>query len=200
MSITVILIIANVVASFYAWNNEDIYRKWVMNAYQVNRHGQYFRFLTSGFIHADQMHLLFNMISLWSFGEGLEHFLNSRFGAEGILIYIVFYLIAIIISEIPSFLKHKNNQWYNSLGASGAVSAVIFAVIIIRPVGYTILFMPPFLYGLVFLGYSYYASKKQSDHINHDAHFYGAVFGILFIIMAEPQLIESFTYQIFNWL
>lgn len=194
-SITVILILATVAASFYAWNNESIYRKWILNPYQTRKYGEYMRLLTCGFIHADQMHLLFNMISFWQFGEALEGFFINRFGPEGMLIYVVFYLVAIVISSLPTYFKHKNNQWYNSLGASGAVSAVVFAIIIIAPTA-RIMFMPAIIYGALYLAYSYYASRNQADTINHDAHFYGALFGMLFIIMADPSRVGLFIYQL----
>mgnify|MGYP000058935968 CR=1 FL=1 len=203
MSITIIIIAATVGASFYAWKNQDVYRKWLMNPYMISRKGEYQRFLTSGFIHADQTHLFVNMLSFYFFGRNLEMFLSYNFGPSGIWYYLGFYLLAIIVSEIPTFFKHKNDHWYNSLGASGAVAAVIFAYIIIGPTEnirlFFVLKVPAFIFGLLYLFYSYTASKRQSDNINHDAHFYGAVFGILFILLVEPELINNFFYQIKNW-
>lgn len=203
MSITIIIIAATVAASFYAWNNQDVYQKWMMNPYLVSNKGEYFRFLTSGFIHADQAHLFINMLSFYFFGRNLELFLSYNFGATGMWYYLGFYLFSIVVSEIPTFLKHRNDHRYNSLGASGAVAAVIFAYIIIGPTEYIYLFfiikVPAFIFGFLYLFYSFTAAQKQSDHINHDAHFYGAAFGILFIILIEPELINNFFYQIKNW-
>jgi membrane associated rhomboid family serine protease len=203
MSITIIIIAATVAASFYAWNNQDIYQKWMMNPYLVSNKGEYFRFLTSGFIHADQAHLFINMLSFYFFGRNLELFLSYNFGATGMWYYLGFYLLSIVVSEIPTFLKHRNDHRYNSLGASGAVAAVIFAYIIIGPTEYIYLFfilkVPAFIFGFLYLFYSFTAAQKQSDRINHDAHFYGAAFGILFIILIEPELINNFFYQIKNW-
>lgn len=201
--ITIIIIALTVGASFYAWNNEDIYRKWMMNPYMVNHKKQYFRFLTSGFIHADQTHLFVNMLSFYFFGRNLEMFLQYRLGTEGALYFIGFYVLGIIVSELPTYFKHKKDHWYNSLGASGAVSAVIFSYVIISPVENIYLFfflpVPAFIFAVLYLVYSYVSAQKQAGRINHDAHFYGAIFGMVCIILIEPELINSFFYQISNW-
>ena len=199
--ITILIIVVTVAASFYAWQKQEIYRKWVMNPYLVKKNNEYFRFLTSGFLHADHIHLFINMFVLYSFGRALENFFFiPLYGQIGALIFLLFYLAAIAISEIPTFLKHQNDSWYNSLGASGAVSAIVFAMIILNPMGKISLFflidLPSVVFGILFLAYSYFSSKKQSDNINHDAHFYGAVFGILFIIIAEPSTLPAFIEQI----
>lgn len=203
MSATIIIIIATVAASFYAWNNEDIYRKWLMNPYYVSQKGQYYRFLTSGLIHADHAHLFVNMLSFYFFGRVLENFLQHLFGFEGSLVLLVFYILGIIVSEIPTYFKHKKDHWYNSLGASGAVSAVIFSFIVIAPTADIQLFffidIPAIVFGVLYLIYTYYSSQRSATTINHDAHFYGALFGIAFILFIEPSLIHSFVYQIQNW-
>ncbi len=198
MSPTIILVILNIGASLYAWNNQDIYRKWMMTPYLVNRENQYYRFISSGFIHGDWMHLIFNMIALYSFGVNLEYYLAAYTGANYQLYYYGLYLLALIISEIPTYLKHKNNPGYNSLGASGAVSAIIFARIIFDPMS-EIYFMPGFIAGALYLLYSYTVGKKGVGGINHDAHFYGALVGILFIVIIHPASVPSFFEQISQW-
>jgi membrane associated rhomboid family serine protease len=202
LSPTLILVILNIGASLYAWNNQDVYRKWMMTPYKVKRENQYYRFITSGFIHGDWMHLIFNMIALYSFGRNLEYYLAAYVGASYPLYYVAMYLTALILSEIPTYLKHKNNAGYNSLGASGAVSAVIFACVIIHPLSDLYLFFIPmkgFIFGAIYLVYSYMSSKKGVDGINHDAHFYGAVFGIVFIVLLNPSVVPSFFEQISQW-
>lgn len=200
MSITIILIVITVAISMYAFKNNDMFYKWLMNPYAVANNKEYFRFLTSGFIHADYMHLGFNMLTFYFFGRNIEPFFQLIFGEQGNLIFVVFYLVAIIVSEIPTFLKHRNNSHYNSLGASGGVSAVLFASIIIMPTDvlliYGIIPIPGFALGILYLIYSYVMGKKGKDNINHDAHLYGAIFGVIFIILMDPGVLESFIYQI----
>jgi membrane associated rhomboid family serine protease len=202
MNPTTILLLLNIGASIYAWNNQSIYRKWMMNPYQVNKQNQYYRFITSGFIHGDWMHLIFNMIALYSFGNNLEYYLMAFTGSDYPFYYYGMYVVALIVSEIPTYLKHKNDSGYNSLGASGAVSAVIFACIIVNPLSKLLFFfipMPAFIFGFAYLIYSYSFSKRSLTGINHDAHFYGAVFGIAFIIAIHPPVLAGFFEQISQW-
>jgi membrane associated rhomboid family serine protease len=202
MSPTIVLLVLNIGASLYAWNNQDVYRKWMMNPYKVNTDNQYYRFITSGFIHGDWMHLIFNMLALYSFGNNLEYYLHVLKGNEYQLYYYGLYLAALVISELPTYLKHRNDSGYNSLGASGAVSAVVFACIVVSPLSWLSFFfipMPAFIFGFVYLAYSYYASKKSLGGINHDAHFYGAVFGVATIIFIHPPALAGFFEQISNW-
>lgn len=143
------------------------------------------------------------MLSFFFFGRFLEQFFENQFGAAGMFYYIGFYLLGIIASEIPSYLKHKNDYSYNSLGASGAIAAVLFAFIVIAPTEsiyiFYILPIPAILFGAFYLYYSYSSAKKQISNINHDAHFYGAVFGIVSILIIEPALFDSFVYQLSHW-
>jgi membrane associated rhomboid family serine protease len=202
MSITLLLILVTAGTSFYAWNNADIYNKWIMNPYLVKKNKEYLRFLTSGFIHADIPHLVFNMISLFFAGQFLEQVFENAFGLIGAYIYLGLYLLGIIVSDIPTFLKNNRNYNYNSLGASGGVSAVLFSFIIIAPVAIIRVYfipMPAFVFGILYLVYSYVQADKESDNINHDAHFYGAAFGILFTIIVMPEVIFSFLNQIVHW-
>jgi membrane associated rhomboid family serine protease len=198
MIITYIIIGITVLVSFAAWNNPDLMRKFIMNPYAVERRGEYQRFITSGFIHQDHMHLVFNMITLYSFGNLLEQLFNMYFGGIGAIYYVVLYLLAIVVSEIPTYFKHKSNSRYNSLGASGGVSAIVFAVIVFRPL-VEIYLMPGFILGTLYIIYSYFQAKKAGDGINHDAHLYGAAFGILFCVILYPPVIQLFIDQISSW-
>jgi membrane associated rhomboid family serine protease len=202
MSPTIILIILNVGASFYAWSNENIYGKWMMNPYRIHHDNQYYRFITSGFIHGDWMHLFFNMFAFYSFGEALEYYLDIYEGATSQLYFYGIYIVALIVSDIPTYLKNKDNENYNSLGASGAVAAIIFACIIINPLSEIYIYfikIPGFIFGFIYLAYSYYSGKKSLGGINHDAHLYGAIFGVISILIIHPPFLYTFIEQISSW-
>ena len=203
MSISIIIIIITVVTSIYGWNNPDRLRSWMMNPYMVNRRNQYYRFVSSGFVHSNYIHLAFNMITLYFFGRVIEQVFAYSFGSMGTIYFLILYFTGMIVADIPTFLKYRSNSNYNSLGASGAVSAVVFASILFYPTAKLCLFfaicMPGFIFGILFLLYSYYQGRRMSDNINHDAHFYGALFGIVFSIILEPTVITSFFNQIANF-
>ena len=177
--------------------------RWILNPYQISHQGQYYRLLTSGFLHADWGHLLFNMLSLYFFGRFMEQVFGLLFGASGPVYLIGFYLLAILVSDIPSFLKHRNNPGYNSLGASGGVSAIVFAGILFSPLTDICLYftfcIPGFIFGVLYLGYSYYESRRGVSRVNHDAHFYGALFGVVFMILVYPPVLPRFFEQIAGW-
>ncbi len=204
MSTTLLIIIVTVVVSVAAWNNAGLMDRWIMNPYQVASRGQYYRLITSGFLHADWGHLFFNMLSLYFFGGFIEQIFSFVFETNGAFYLVGFYLVAILVSDIPSFLKHRNNPGYNSLGASGGVSAIIFAAILFRPlIPISMYFIPigipGFIFGGLYLAYSYYESKRGAGNVNHDAHFYGALFGILFMVVIYPPVLPSFFEQIAGW-
>ena len=204
MSITLIIIVVTVGISLLAWNNPLLMSRWIMNPYQVAQRGQYYRLLTSGFLHADWGHLIFNMISLYFFGGMIEQIFNALFGPSGAIYLIGFYLVGILISDIPSFLKHRNDPGYNSLGASGGVSAIVFAAILFYPLTKIYFYfipigIPGFIFGALYLAYSYYESRRGQGNVNHDAHFYGALFGILFMIVVYPPVLPDFIAQIAGW-
>lgn len=204
MSVTLIIIVVTVIISVAAWNNYGLMDRWIMNPYQVASRGQYYRLITSGFLHADWGHLFFNMLSLYFFGGYIEQVFDMLFGNNAPIFLISFYLVAILVSDIPSFLKHRNDPGYNSLGASGGVSAIIFAAILFRPLTPIYFYfipigIPGFIFGALYLAYSYYESKRGGSHINHDAHFYGALFGVVLMILIYPAVIPSFIEQIAGW-
>lgn len=203
MSITLALIVITCVISFYALNNESFLESWMMNPYKVMQRGQYYRLLTSGFVHADFGHLFFNMFSFYFFGSQIEIIFGRLFGASGSVYLVLFYLAGIIVSDIPTLLKHKNDSNYNSLGASGGVSAIIFGSILFFPLNsiclYGILCFPGFVFGIIYIGYSFYASRRGLGYINHDAHLYGAIFGMVFMAVVDPSVIATFFSQIASW-
>jgi len=203
LSITIIIIIITSGTSLYTMQKADVLYKLMMNPYMITQRGQYYRLLTSGFIHKDHMHLIFNMFSFYFFGRQLEYIFQYIFGPLGSVYFIVLYLMGIVVSDLPTLLKHRNNHSYNSLGASGAVSAVIFACILFMPLQdiclYGILCFPGFILGAIYLIYSYLSAKKSRDGINHDAHLYGALFGIIYCIVLHPESIRIFLEQMSEW-
>lgn len=192
-----------VAVSFLAWNQPNLFGKLMMNPYAISHKNQYYRFVTSGLIHKDHMHLLFNMFSFYFFGRAVERVFNEVYGELGVVYFVVLYVIAIVVSDLPTYFKHKNNPGYNSLGASGAVAAVIFAYIIFQPLQSICIFialcMPGFIMGLLYIAFSYYQGRKANDNINHDAHLYGALFGLVFCIVTYPASIPQFIDQIRSW-
>jgi len=179
--------------SFIAFSNENLYAKLLLHPYSVFRGEKVYTVITSGFIHRDWMHLIFNMVSYFFFAFRLEQYLGHwQFG--------MLYLVSLILSDVPSVLKHKDDRWYHSLGASGAISAIIFSCILFDPrAGMYLMFIPiaipSWLFGILYLIYCWYASKQSRDTINHDAHFFGAISGILLTIILYHQIIPHFLQQ-----
>lgn len=202
LSITVTIVIITCLVSIAAFSNQKIQNDLIFYPAVIKRNNQFYRFFTYGFIHADFIHLAFNMISLWSFGKLLEsdtmidpdtreQFLTYRslFGERGGLMYLLLYILGIIVSVIPDYIKHRNNYAYRALGASGAVSAVIFAAIALEPKALELyLFfvpipIPGYIFALIFVALSTYLARKGQDNIGHGAHLTGAIFGLIFTIV-----------------
>jgi membrane associated rhomboid family serine protease len=202
MSLTLILIIITAGISVLAWNNQNMLAKFVFNPYTVFHNKEYHRFITSGFIHANWMHLLFNMFVLYMFGQQVESLFFYIYGELGLIVYGLLYILGIIVSDIPTFLKNKNNPQYNALGASGGTAAVLFSFILFDPAQdlclYGLLCFPGILWGVLYIIYSVYMGKKQADNINHDAHLWGSLFGVAFTILVYPEVIFIFIEQLKN--
>jgi membrane associated rhomboid family serine protease len=183
--VTVGLIAANVIFSLIGFSNADLVNKTIMWPYRVDREKQYYRFITSGFLHADMVHLFFNMFTLFFFGSAIEDYFRF-FILGGNVSYLLLYFLALIISDIPSYRKHRNDYQYRSLGASGAVSAVVFACIVFNPWGKVLLYgaigISMFVYAVLYVIYCIYMGKKELDNVNHDAHLWGSLFGLAFTI------------------
>jgi len=204
MIITYLIIGITVLISIAAFNNSDIIYKFKHWPYVEARRGEYFRWLSSGFLHGDYMHLLFNMITLYFFGRSVEMWFEVLFPEVGVALYLVFYLVAIVAASLATFYKYKDTQHFASIGASGAVSAVLFAAILIQPtLSLYLMFIPipipGFIYGIFYLWYSSRAADRGGDGIDHVAHFYGAVFGFLFPLVLKPVLFLSFIGQLGEW-
>lgn len=204
ISLTVILIAITCLSSYYAWKNPGFMNKSLFSPYRINRNKEHHRWILSGFIHKDGTHLLFNMFTFYFFGNVVEQFLLYYFGtAVGAGVYILFYLTAIVVADIPTYVKRKNDPSYHALGASGGTSAAVFASIMLMPLAdiclFGILCLPGFILGLLFLFYSIYQGKQQEGTINHDAHLYGALFGVVFILLLSPSSGYYFVEQIMNY-
>ncbi|MDZ4757845.1 MAG: rhomboid family intramembrane serine protease [Bacteroidota bacterium] len=200
-SITLIIIIVTAMASISAFSNQILMDKMMFNAYMVKHRKEWWRFFTSGFVHADYIHLALNMFVLYSFGSFLESAYSDFFEDKAHFYFITLYLLSLVACEITSYRKNINNVNYNSLGASGAVSAVVFACIIIEPFSQLSVYgikMPAVVYGLLYLALEFYLNKAKRTNINHTAHIEGALFGIVFTIVTKPALFSNFVEQVKN--
>lgn len=195
---TLIIIIVTCLVSVSAFYNGDQLEKLLLWPAVMKERRQYYRFVTAGFIHADWMHLAFNMITLYYFGRAVEVYFRQLFGPG---VYLLFYLAAMVVADIQTFLKYREDYSYRALGASGAVSAVLFAAILFNPWAKIYLFfipigIPAFIFGGLYLIFCAYMSRKGNDGINHNAHLWGAIFGIVFTIVLEPRVAVYFFQQI----
>lgn len=196
MSVVLWVIILISAFSILVFSRPEWQAKLMLNPYRVVHHKEYYRTLTSGLIHNGYLHLFFNMFTLYFFGEYLGWFLGD-------VHFLMLFGLGIIAADLPTLYKHHRQPHYNSLGASGGVAAVVFASILYEPVSkiclYGILCLPGFILGALYLIYSYYQSKQSADHINHDAHFSGAVFGLLYAAAVEPAAVPAFFQKISTW-
>jgi membrane associated rhomboid family serine protease len=187
------IFVITVITSLMAFSNEELYGKLMLHPHSVSRRQHVYTLITSGLIHKDWMHLLFNMLSYYFFAFQLEQMLGHwQFG--------VLYMFSLVLSDLPSVAKHKNDYWYHSLGASGAVSAVIFSYILFSPMTMMMIMpipvhMPAVVFGILYLVYCNYASKYSRDNINHDAHMFGALSGLLITVILHPTVIGEFMTQ-----
>ncbi|TDR43919.1 rhomboid family protein [Tahibacter aquaticus] len=192
MLVTLIIIGVTVAVSIIAWGNPRLQQQLILWPPAVKRKKEYWRLLSYGLIHADGMHLFFNMFTMFFFGRNMEIVLGRLIGPLGLPLL---YLGGLVVSILPSYLKHQNDPNYRSLGASGAVSAVLFAFILVAP-GSTLAFffipMPAIVFGVIYLAYTWYMDRQSQDNINHSAHLWGAGFGVLFMALLEPRLIGEF--------
>ncbi len=188
---TLLIILITVAISFWAWQSPKVMQRLIFYPPAVQR-GQVDRFFAHGFIHADGMHLFFNMFTLYSFGQAIQKLYIANLGTLG---FILFYLASIVVAIIPSYLKNKNNANYAGLGASGGVSAVIFAFILLDPWSTLLFFFIPIsaiIFAVLYVAYSVYADRRGGSNINHSAHLVGGAFGVVATLIMEPRIVPHF--------
>jgi membrane associated rhomboid family serine protease len=220
--ITYTFLVIIVVFSLYCFNKKEAMYKYMFHPYSIHHHREHYRFLTHAFIHGDYIHLAFNCIALYGFGLELENvLLPDLFGEKvlirgeillipnhkvGELLYLILFTGGIYAASFTEYFLHKNNKSYSSLGASGAISSVMFCWIMLSPLGTIGFFLIPmkgWVAGIVLLGVSYFLIRrkktgKHNDNISHESHFWGALFGIVFILVAKPEVAKEFIHQVFG--
>jgi membrane associated rhomboid family serine protease len=201
-SITLMLVIIISLTSGMAFYNRDVIEQFQFNAFKIYHKKQFYRLVSHALVHANWEHLIVNMVVLWSFGGLVEHYFKMNFGGNSSYYYLALFVGSVIFSSVWSLIKQRNNYYYNAVGASGAVSAVLFAAIFFNPwesiYFFGILPMPGIIFGLLYLYYSFYMSRKKMDNIGHDAHFLGAIIGFCTPIIFRPSLIWDFINLLFS--
>ena len=203
MSLVLIIIGITVLISFSVENKPDQKERMLFIPNRIKQSGEYNRLISSIFIHADLNHLAFNMLSLYFLGTLFEQQMISVYGVQlGSVNFILLYLLGGVASEIYPFIRHQDDSNYRSLGASGAVSAVIFATIFWNPTMDLFLFfipvpIPAYIFGPIYLAFEYFAMKRGTTNIAHDAHIGGALFGIFFVLLLNPNKGLEFFQAIF---
>ncbi len=198
MTLTLLIIIVTVIVSLIAMNNDQLMDKCIFHPYSIAKDpSQWYRSITCGFIHADLPHLAFNMFSFYMFGDYIEKDFQIIFGASSAMMFMLLYFTALVICIIPTYFSHKKQYNYRSLGASGAVSAIVFVGIFLHPslqIGFFVIppIIPGFVFGPLYLALTIYLSKKGPGSINHSAHLWGSLYGIVFVIFCS-QLLSDFS-------
>ncbi len=201
MSLTLIIVIFTSLISYQALNNANLFHSLKHHPYAEHRQGQLYRMVTSGFVHGDLTHLFVNMFVLWNFGEYIEaQFVNHYGLINGRMLFLTAYLAIILLADIPSFISQKDNYGYSAVGASGGTSGIIMMFILLNPWSMLYLFfaipIPAIIVGVGYLWYSTWASKNQDDRIDHSAHLWGAVAGIVLGLILLPFTLQRFLDKI----
>jgi membrane associated rhomboid family serine protease len=198
--LTIVIILITSAFSIIAFSQHSLLYKYQFNPYQIIERRQYYRMFLHAFLHANWTHLIINMLVLYSFGIACERYFQQAFGANWIPYYLVLYVGAILVSPLYALFRHRKDYHYNAVGASGAVSAVVFAAIFFDPWNKIYFFMmipmPGIVFAALYLIYSWLMSRKSQDNIAHDTHFFGAVYGFLLPILLDPALLSVFIHQL----
>ncbi len=194
---SILIFISTIGISIYAmYQNHSLYNSWALSPFNIVHYKKYYQVITSGFIHADWMHLLFNMLSFYFFAFRLE-------GSIGAFNFFVIYFLSMIAGNLSTIFKYKNDPYYRSIGASGAVSGIIFSSILFAPTAKMMMFpipipFPAWLFAILYLVWSHFAAQKSDEMINHSAHLYGAIAGLIVTILIIPGSFQFFLNQLFG--
>lgn len=204
ITVTGIIIGITCLISYKAFSDQGFFRKLMHHPYSEHNNKEYYRLLSSGFLHGSLMHLLLNMYVLYEFGSVVERLFMLQLGElGGRVAYTALYVVTIVAANIPTHFKHKDWSGYSAIGASGAVSGILFAYVIFNPWSWLgIMFVipcPAIVFAILYLVYSSWASKNSQDNIGHDAHFWGAIFGMAFTFVLDPSLIGQFIERVIDF-
>ncbi|WP_458071722.1 rhomboid family intramembrane serine protease [Rhodanobacter sp. BL-MT-08] len=196
MPVTFIIIAITGIVSFMAFKNSRLMNDLILWPPAITKQREYHRLVTYGLVHADFGHLFFNMLTLYFFGQVMEVFFAGHLGSFG---FALFYIGGLVFSILPTYVKNRNNSGYRSLGASGAVSAVLFSYILLLPWNKIIVFvipMPAIVYAVLYTGYSIFMDRRGQGNINHSAHLWGAAYGVIFTLLMDSRVLPYFINQL----
>ena len=203
MNLTLYIIIITGIVSFLAFNDQRMMQRLIFNPYVIHQRKEWYRFISSGLIHADWLHLIVNMFVLYSFGGVVEDYYKIYFGDQAVVYFLLLYVGGLMASVLITYKKQKDNPGYNALGASGAVSGIVFASIVFDPMQklalYGVIELPGIIFGVLYIIFCYYMDKRGGTGINHDAHLWGAVYGFVFTIILRPSLFLLFIDKLVFW-
>ena len=201
--VTIILIAVTAIVSLLCmYGRQKLFGRLEFNAWQVWHRKEWYRLFSYGLVHAGWGHLFFNMLTLYFFGSVVEQYFGAAFGeGTGVILYVVLYVSALAVSSLWDLFKQKDNPGYNAVGASGAVSAILFASILFEPkMGIYIYLIPipvpGYIFAPLYLLYCWYMARRNMDNIGHSAHFWGAVYGLVFPLACRPDIFLHFLSQL----
>jgi membrane associated rhomboid family serine protease len=203
LSVTLIIVIITCMVSIPAFTNRNLFDQFKHHPYTEKREKQYYRWITSGFLHGSWVHLGINMYVFYEFGRHVEHWYKGMFGLTmGAILFLVMYLLTIVLADTPTYFKYQDNPNYSAIGASGGVSGILFAFILFMPWSMLGLFfvvpIPAIVFGVLYLWYESWSAKNSRDNIGHDAHFWGAVAGVVITIIYRPTIFIDFISKLTN--
>lgn len=200
--ITYIIIAITVLVSINCFSNRKLFINLSLSPYNITKKNQWYRIITHAFVHGDYSHLFVNMFVLWSFGTNIEYIFGALNMGNSNLNFILLYFGGVIFSSIPDVIRRRNQYAYNSVGASGAVSSILFASIFFHPWSKILFFaivpVPAILFGVAYVIYESYMAKRGGGNINHGAHLWGAAFGFIYIIIMNPKFLKYFINELLN--
>jgi membrane associated rhomboid family serine protease len=201
MSWMLFILVVTVIASYLAFNRPALKEQLLYHPYRVNAFKEWHRIVTHAFVHADFMHLALNAFVLFQFGARIEALMQQTLGAA---FFPLLYFGGIAFAAIPGMVRHHDNPSYRSLGASGAVSAVLISYILHFPTAELLLFfivpLPAFIVGILFFVYEHQMDHRSAGHIAHDAHLWGGLYGLLFTVATSPQVVPAFVNALTSYL